>query len=121
MRFEELQCREEIKKAVSELGFEEATPIQESAIPLIMQGLDIIGQSQTGTGKTAAFGIPVIEKIVASLKKPQALVLCPTRELALQVSTEIQKFLKYILFTELISVRVLARSPYIYLPFISRW
>ena len=95
MRFEELKCCEEIKKAVSDLGFAEATPIQANAIPLIMEGLDVIGQSQTGTGKTAAFGIPVIEKIDASLKKPQALVLCPTRELALQVSTEIEKFLKF--------------------------
>ena len=77
------------------MGFEEATPIQSQAISMIMEGRDVIGQSQTGTGKTAAFGLPCLEMIDPDDKALQALILCPTRELAIQVSEEFRKFLKY--------------------------
>ena len=77
------------------MGFEAASPIQGQAIPLELQGLDIIGQAQTGTGKTAAFGIPLLQKIDPKNKKPQAIILCPTRELAIQVSEEIRRLAKY--------------------------
>ncbi|MFI3236845.1 MAG: DEAD/DEAH box helicase [Lachnospiraceae bacterium] len=77
------------------MGFEEATPIQSQAITSILSGRDIIGQAQTGTGKTAAFGIPAIQNIDVSLKAVQAIVLCPTRELAVQVSDELHKLCKY--------------------------
>jgi ATP-dependent RNA helicase DeaD len=95
LKFTELNLSNEIIKAVSDLGFEEATPIQSLAIPKVMTGLDIIVQSQTGTGKTAAFGIPVLEKIDSKNKKVQAIILCPTRELAIQVSEELKLFSKY--------------------------
>lgn len=77
------------------MGFEEASPIQTEAIPVVLEGRDIIGQAQTGTGKTAAFGIPTIESIDEGDRSVQALILCPTRELAIQVSGEIQKLAKY--------------------------
>lgn len=95
-QFSLLPISEEIKKAVSEMGFEEATAIQTQSIPLIIQGGDIIGHSQTGTGKTAAFGIPLLERIDMTKRNvTQALVLCPTRELAVQACEEIRKFAKY--------------------------
>lgn len=78
-------------KALEKMGFEEATPIQEQTIPLGMAGKDVIGQAQTGTGKTAAFGIPMIEKIDKDVRKIQGLVVAPTRELAIQVSEEIHR------------------------------
>lgn len=96
VRFEELDLRPEILRAVVEMGFEEATPIQAKAIPVIMAGDDIVGQAQTGTGKTAAFGIPILSKIDPKLKKTQALILCPTRELAIQVAEEIRKLSKFL-------------------------
>ena len=89
LKFEELELCPEILKAVKHMGFEEASPIQSKAIPVIMSGKDVIGQAQTGTGKTAAFGIPLLEKIDPKNKKLQAIVLCPTRELAIQVAEEI--------------------------------
>ena len=96
LKFNELEVSEEIKRAVAEMGFEEATPVQSETIPLIMEGLDVIGQSQTGTGKTAAFAIPALEGIEkAGNKHTQVLILCPTRELALQCSDELRKFAKY--------------------------
>ena len=90
LKFEELELCPEILKAVKHMGFEEASPIQSKAIPVIMSGKDVIGQAQTGTGKTAAFGIPLLEKIDPKNKKLQAIVLCPTRELAIQVAEEIR-------------------------------
>lgn len=78
------------------MGFEEGTPIQAKAIPVQMEGQDIIGQAQTGTGKTAAFGIPLLQKMDPKNKKLQALVLCPTRELAIQVAEEIRSLAKYL-------------------------
>jgi ATP-dependent RNA helicase DeaD len=95
LKFTELNLSDGIIKAVSDLGFKEATPIQSLAIPKVMAGLDIIGQAQTGTGKTAAFGIPVLEKIDTKNKNVQAIILCPTRELAIQVSEELKLFSKY--------------------------
>ena len=86
--FEELGLCPEIERAVRFMGFEEASPIQTKAIPAIISGKDIIGQAQTGTGKTAAFGIPLLQKIDPKNKKLQAIVLCPTRELAIQVADE---------------------------------
>lgn len=94
-RFEELDLSSEIQNAVNDMGFEEASPIQAEAIPLILAGKDIIGQAQTGTGKTAAFAIPVIEKLDSENKELQAVVLCPTRELVIQVSEEFRKLMKY--------------------------
>ncbi|TAN45785.1 MAG: DEAD/DEAH box helicase [Nitrospirae bacterium] len=94
MNFEDFLLSKETMKAVSELGFEEPTPIQISAIPQIMKGVDVIGQALTGTGKTAAFGIPIIETCVKG-KKPTAIILEPTRELAVQVSQELFKIGKY--------------------------
>lgn len=95
LKFEDLKLSREILRAVEDMGFEEATPIQSKAIPFILKGKDLIGQAQTGTGKTASFGIPVIESIDANSKKVQAIVLCPTRELAIQVSEELGELLKY--------------------------
>ncbi|MFA6989352.1 MAG: DEAD/DEAH box helicase [Candidatus Gastranaerophilaceae bacterium] len=95
LKFEELNLSKEILLAVKDMGFEEASPIQSEAIPLMMNGKDIIGQAQTGTGKTAAFAIPVIEKIDIKSKDLQALVLCPTRELVIQVAEEFRKLMKY--------------------------
>ncbi len=95
VRFEELGLSPETYKAVKAMGFEEASPIQTKAIPVIKEGVDVIGQAQTGTGKTAAFGIPMLEKIEPKNKKLQAIVLCPTRELAIQVADEIRSLGKY--------------------------
>ena len=94
MKFEELNIKPEILRAVEDMGFEEATPIQSQAIPVMESGVDMIGQAQTGTGKTAAFGIPLLEKVDPENRKVQALVLCPTRELAIQVSEEIRNLAK---------------------------
>ena len=95
VRFEEMGLSEEIQKAVRYMGFEEASPIQAKAIPTMISGIDLIGQAQTGTGKTAAFGIPILEKVDPKLKKLQAIVLCPTRELAIQVADEIRNLSRY--------------------------
>lgn len=95
LKFEEMNISDWMLRAVKDMGFEEASPIQSQAIPLILEGHDIIGQSQTGTGKTASFGIPCLEKIDPDDRKLQALILCPTRELAIQVSEEFRKLLKF--------------------------
>ncbi len=96
MKFNELNLSEDILKAVEELGFSEMTQIQEESIPLLLHGTDVIGRSNTGTGKTAAFGIPAVESITEADKKYVAvLILCPTRELAMQACEEIRKFAKY--------------------------
>lgn len=88
-RFDDLPLSKELLKAVEDMGFEEATPIQALAIPALLEGHDIIGQAQTGTGKTAAFGIPLLEGINTKSKDVQGLVICPTRELAIQVAAEL--------------------------------
>ena len=89
--FSELGLSPEILKAVDKMGFEEASPIQTAVIPHALGGRDVVGQSATGSGKTAAFAIPAIEKVDVQMKKAQVLVLCPTRELAVQVSEEFGK------------------------------
>lgn len=95
IRFEELDLDARILRAITDMGFEEASPIQAQSIPLELEGLDVIGQAQTGTGKTAAFGIPLLQKVDPQNKKLQAMILCPTRELAIQVSEEIRRLAKY--------------------------
>lgn len=95
MKYEDAQIDERILRAVKELGFDVMTPIQEQAIPLFMTGQDMIGQAQTGTGKTAAFGIPILQKINPEDRSLQAVILCPTRELAMQAADELRKFAKY--------------------------
>ncbi len=94
-KFEELNLSNEIQRGISDMGFEEMSPIQTQAIPVILEGKDIIGQAQTGTGKTAAFGIPILEMIDPNEKRVQALILCPTRELSIQVAEEIGKLGKF--------------------------
>jgi ATP-dependent RNA helicase DeaD len=93
--FSELGVSPEILKAVDKLGYEEASPIQTAVIPAVMQGRDVVGMSATGSGKTAAFAIPAIEMAKASLHKVQCLILCPTRELAVQVAEETGKLLLF--------------------------
>ncbi len=95
IKFSELPVSSRIVRAVRDMGFETATEIQEKAIPLILQGKDVLGRSNTGTGKTAAFGIPAIEAAQPLQRHPGALILCPTRELVLQVTNELRKFAKY--------------------------
>ena len=94
-KFEDLPISRELRKAVKEVGFEAMTPIQAKAIPLILEGKDIIGQAQTGTGKTLAFGLPMLDSIHPGIRKTQAIVLCPTRELAVQVAEELKRVLTY--------------------------
>ena len=91
MNFDDLDICDEIKKAVSDMGFSELTPIQKRAVPKALKGFDLIGQAQTGSGKTIAFTIPILEKIFIPDKSPQAIILCPTRELSMQVASEISK------------------------------
>ena len=95
MRFDETDLQAPILRAVAEMGFEEMSPIQAAAIPVALSGKDMIGQAQTGTGKTAAFGIPLLQRVDPKDKSLQALVLCPTRELAIQAAEELRKFAKY--------------------------
>ncbi|HJJ27903.1 MAG TPA: DEAD/DEAH box helicase [Methanocorpusculum sp.] len=93
--FAEFAVSPEMLQAISDMGFEEPTPIQLMAIPQILEGKDVTGQAQTGTGKTAAFGIPIIEKLDPENKKVQAIVLSPTRELAIQTAEEFSHLMKY--------------------------
>ncbi len=93
--FSNIGITEKVIKAITEMGYEEPTQIQTETIPLIMQGSDVIGLSQTGSGKTAAFGIPAIQNINIADRGIQVLVLCPTRELAVQACDEIRKFAKF--------------------------
>lgn len=99
--FANLQITEPVMKAIEKMGWTEPTPVQVGTIPLLLQGQDVIAQAQTGTGKTAAFGIPIIQGIVTG-RLPSALILCPTRELAVQVSEEIKRL------SEFLEVEVLA-------------
>jgi len=95
LRFDELGLNAKLLRGIEEMGFEEATPIQEQAIPMVLSGVDVIGQAQTGTGKTAAFAVPILERIDPSDRHLQAIVLCPTRELCIQVAGEFRKLCKY--------------------------
>jgi ATP-dependent RNA helicase DeaD len=92
--FQDFDLSRRVQQAINDMGFEEPSPIQAACIPLILEGRDVIGQAQTGTGKTAAFGIPVVER-VSPEPRVQALVLTPTRELAIQVGGEFRKIAKY--------------------------
>ncbi|MCR9083051.1 MAG: DEAD/DEAH box helicase [Cyclobacteriaceae bacterium] len=94
-KFSDLGISKEILQAVEEMGYTQPSPIQEQAIPYVLEGHDVIGQAQTGTGKTAAFAIPIIDLVDPDFNKPQAIILCPTRELAVQVEGEFQKLAKY--------------------------
>lgn len=95
--FNEMGLSQELFKAISEMGFEKPTPIQEKTIPAISnQGNDIIGLAQTGTGKTAGFGLPIINKIELGNRNTQSIILCPTRELCLQITSDLNKYAKYI-------------------------
>lgn len=96
MHFNELNLSQELLRAVDELGYTEMTEIQKESIPLLLKGRDVVGRSNTGTGKTAAFGIPAVESITeADRKSAVVLILCPTRELAMQANEEIRKFAKF--------------------------
>ena len=95
VRFEELNLDPRIMRAITDMGFEAASPIQAQAIPVQMEGKDMIGQAETGTGKPAAFGIPMLQKIDPDNRKTQAIILCPTRELAIQVAEELRRLAKY--------------------------
>lgn len=94
-RFSDFQIDQEILRSISDMGFEEPSPIQSMCIPVILEGKDVIGQAQTGTGKTAAFGIPLVQMIDPDQLHVQAMVLTPTRELAIQVSGELRKIARY--------------------------
>jgi ATP-dependent RNA helicase DeaD len=94
-RFTELGLSKEIQRAITDMQFEDLTPIQAGSIPPILSGKDVIGQAQTGTGKTLAFGIPIAEMLEPKTRALEALVLCPTRELAMQVAEELRKLTKY--------------------------
>ncbi|MCK5109705.1 MAG: DEAD/DEAH box helicase, partial [Methanosarcinales archaeon] len=93
--FKDLHLSKEMHHAIADMGFEEPTTIQNQSIPYLLDGKDVIGQAQTGTGKTAAFGIATLERIDPENKKLQAVILCPTRELAIQVSEELKNLSKY--------------------------
>src|SRR5476651_1381431 len=93
--FIQLGIRHDIVNAISELGFENPTPIQEQSIPVLLTGSnDFVGLAQTGTGKTAAFGLPLLELLDFEENHPQALVLCPTRELCLQIASDLKNYAK---------------------------
>ena len=93
--FSDFSISPEILKSIEEMGFKEATPIQKLSIPSLLKGEDLVGQAQTGTGKTAAFGIPMIESITPKDKAISGIILCPTRELALQVAVEMGKLSRH--------------------------
>ena len=94
--FRSLQLAEPIMRALEEVGYENPTPIQAQTIPLILEGRDVLGQAQTGTGKTAAFALPILSNIDIELAEPQALILAPTRELAIQVAEAFQRYAEYL-------------------------
>ncbi|MDX1937962.1 MAG: DEAD/DEAH box helicase [Flavihumibacter sp.] len=105
MTFEEIGIEERLVKAVTDLGFVNPTPIQEKSIPVLLSGTkDFIGLAQTGTGKTAAFGLPLLDLIDAAARHPQALVVCPTRELCLQIVSELELFKKYMTGMSVVAV-----------------
>ena len=91
MNFNDFNISDDIKKAIGDMGFKKATPIQRLAIPEALKGIDITAQAQTGSGKTIAFAVPILEKVFIPDRSPQAIVLCTTRELCMQVADEISK------------------------------
>jgi ATP-independent RNA helicase DbpA len=96
LSFDKLNLVPALSRALGELNFSEMTPVQTKCIPLILAGKDLIGQSKTGSGKTAAFILPLLQKIQLAQVRPQALILCPTRELCDQVLQESRKFSKHL-------------------------
>ena len=95
--FEELGVATPILQAIQELGYESPMPVQEEVIPFLLgEDNDVIALAQTGTGKTAAYGLPILQKIDVELRQPQALVLCPTRELCLQIADDLNDYSKYL-------------------------
>lgn len=104
MDIKDVKLQKDIKRAIDDLGFESWTEIQEKTIPILEEGKDVIGQSQTGTGKTIAFGVPALQKIDVSSRKTQVLILSPTRELAVQTCNEMRKLTKYMQSLKLAAV-----------------
>lgn len=104
LKYSESNIDTRIIKAVTEIGFDNMTPIQSQAIPVLMEGKDVIGQAQTGTGKTAAFGIPVLQSVNPKDRTVQAVILCPTRELAIQAANEMRRFSKYMQAVKIVPV-----------------
>ena len=95
--FEELGVIPELRRAIEELGFESPMPVQEKVIPhLLSEPGDVVALAQTGTGKTAAFGLPILQRVDPALHKPQALIISPTRELCLQIGSDLADFSKYL-------------------------
>ena len=95
--FEELGVSPEIRRAIEEMGYEQPMPVQEEVIPYLLgENNDVVALAQTGTGKTAAFGLPLIQKTDVERREPQALILCPTRELCLQISGDLNDYGKYV-------------------------
>ena len=95
MSFTTFQFSQEVLRAIEDMEYHTPTNIQAQTIPVIMEGKDVLGRSHTGTGKTAAYGLPLIEMLNPTYKMPQALIICPTRELVIQVTDELRKFSKY--------------------------
>lgn len=105
MTFSELGLRDEVLKSINDLGFDAPTPIQEKAIPhLLKSESDFVGLAQTGTGKTAAFGLPLVNNVKPGVKSPQGLIICPTRELCLQISKDLENYAKYDRNTSIVAV-----------------
>ena len=95
--FEELGVSPEIRKAIEEMGYENPMPVQEEVIPYLLgENNDVVALAQTGTGKTAAFGLPLLQQINVKNRVPQSLILCPTRELCLQIAGDLNDYSKYI-------------------------
>ncbi|MBR4736186.1 MAG: DEAD/DEAH box helicase, partial [Rhodocyclaceae bacterium] len=95
-QFSQLQLRDEILAALREVGYETPSPIQAACIPPLLAGYDVLGEAQTGTGKTAAFALPILQKVDLAQRRPQALVLTPTRELSLQVAEAFQRYASHL-------------------------
>jgi ATP-dependent RNA helicase DeaD len=93
--FKDLPLSSEVLRSINELGFDQLFPIQAQAINPLLEGKDVIGQAQTGTGKTAAFGVPMVQRLNRDIRGVQGLILVPTRELAVQVADQMAKFSKY--------------------------
>src|SRR3712207_5040907 len=103
--FEALRLNDGLIQAINDLGFSQPTPIQEKAIPVLLSGTkDLMGLAQTGTGKTAAFGLPLLQLIDTHKKQPEALIVCPTRELCLQIVNEMELFKKHLTGVHVIAV-----------------
>ena len=105
MNFQSLGLKPELIRAVTEMGFESPMPIQEQAIPVLLAGdTDFVGLAQTGTGKTGAYGLSLLQRIDPARRKPQVLLLCPTRELCLQITNELRQFGRYLIGFRVVAV-----------------